>query len=128
MTTVRRVLFVCEGNLHRSPTAEKLYASTPGVETRSAGLSPFARVQVTEELLEWADVVFVMERRLARMLKRRFEPWPAGKEVVCLEIPDDYQRMQVELLAVLTERLTPHLGPPGRKPQVDERKEEIDAR
>ncbi len=109
---MKRVLFICEGNLHRSPTAERLYADTPGIKTRSAGLSPLARVQVTEELLAWADLIFVMERRLLKMLRRAFRPALADREVICLDVPDDYQCMQPELLAVLTERLGPHLGPP----------------
>jgi predicted protein tyrosine phosphatase len=91
-----RALFVCEANLHRSPTAERLYSATPGVEERSAGTSPLARVQVTEELLQWADAVFVMERRLHRLLLRRFAAALAGKK----------------LAAVLVRRLTPHLGEP----------------
>jgi predicted protein tyrosine phosphatase len=109
----RRVLFVCEGNLHRSPTAERLSATTPGIQARSAGLSDLARVQVTDELLAWADVVFVMQRRLRRLLRRRFAAALAGKELVCLGVPDDFQAGQPELVAVLTERLAPHLGPPA---------------
>jgi predicted protein tyrosine phosphatase len=108
-----RVLFVCEGNLHRSPTAERLYSTTPGIESRSAGLSPLARAQVTEDLLAWADVVFVMERRLRKMLRRRFPTALEHKELVCLEVPDDFQCMQPELLALLAERLAPHLGAPA---------------
>lgn len=108
----RHVLFVCEGNRHRSPTAARLYAATPGIVTRSAGLSDLARVQVCEELLAWAGVVFVMERRLRKLLRLRFEDARAGKEVVCLDIPDDYQADQAELVAILTERLTPYLGAP----------------
>src|SRR6185437_15723085 len=42
---VKRVLFVCEGNIHRSRTAEVLYGDTPGLEVRSAGLANSARVQ-----------------------------------------------------------------------------------
>ena len=109
---MKRVLFICEGNIHRSRTAETLYASTPGIEARSAGLWQFARVQVSEELLEWADVIFVMERGLRRTLKQRFGDSLAGKELVCLNVPDDYQYMQPELQSVLTERLSPHLGTP----------------
>jgi predicted protein tyrosine phosphatase len=109
---VKKVLFVCEGNLHRSPTAAALYAHKPGIKALSAGLSPLARVRVTDELLAWADVVFVMERRLVRLLRLCF-PTVTDKEVVCLKVPDDYQSMQPELLAVLAERLTPHLGPPA---------------
>jgi predicted protein tyrosine phosphatase len=110
----RHVLFVCEGNLHRSPTAERLYGATPGLAVRSAGLSPLARVQVCEELLSWAGVVFLMERRLRKLLRLRFGPFLAGKEVVCLDISDDYQADQPELIARLTECLTPYLGPPQR--------------
>jgi predicted protein tyrosine phosphatase len=108
----RRVLFVCEGNLHRSPTAETLYATTPGIIARSAGLSDLAGVQVTDEILEWADVVFVMEKRLQRMLRRRFSKAQALKDLVCLEVPDDFQYGQPELVTVLTKRLAPHLGQP----------------
>jgi len=64
--TFRHVLFICEGNLHRSPTAQRLYAAAPGLKTRSAGLSSLARVQVTGDLLDGADVTFGMEPRLAQ--------------------------------------------------------------
>lgn len=106
----RHVLFICEGNLHRSPTAERLYATTPGLKPRSAGLSSLARVQVTEELLAWADVIFVMERRLRRMLRQRFPNRVAATPLVCLDVPDDYQLMQPELITELRRRLEPHLG------------------
>ena len=39
----RRVLFICEGNIHRSVTAQRLDATTPGIETRSAGLASSLR-------------------------------------------------------------------------------------
>jgi predicted protein tyrosine phosphatase len=113
MPRPRRILFVCEGNLHRSPTAEAVYCSTKGLHVRSAGTSPQARTEVTEELLEWADVVFVMESHIAKLLKRRFPEQTQAKPIHSLDIPDDFQRMQPELVALLTERLTPHLGPPA---------------
>jgi predicted protein tyrosine phosphatase len=110
---VKRVLFICEGNLHRSPTAQRLYSSTPGIQVRSAGLSPLAQIQVTDELFAWADLVFIMERRLRKQLRRQFPESLEGKELVCLEVPDDFQFQQSELVAVLTERLAPYLGQPG---------------
>lgn len=108
----RRVLFICEGNLHRSPTAERLYSATPGIEPRSAGLSHLARVQVTDDLLIWADIVFVMEKRLHGMLRQRFPKELENKELVCLDVPDDFQFLQPKLFAVLTEKLIPYLGQP----------------
>jgi predicted protein tyrosine phosphatase len=128
MTKSRRVLFICEGNLHRSPTAERLYSTTPGVRTKSAGLSDLARVQVTDELLGWADVVFVMERRLRGLLRRRFATALAGKEVVCLDVPDDFQFEQPELVAILTERLLPHLGQPSAEAPEAEPEATLDRR
>jgi predicted protein tyrosine phosphatase len=117
----RRVLFVCEGNRHRSPTAERLYAATPGIRARSAGLSDLARVQVTDELLAWADVVFVMEQRLRGLLRQRFGAVLANKELVCLDVPDDFQFQQPELMAILAERLAPHLGPPTAAGEMEKR-------
>jgi predicted protein tyrosine phosphatase len=108
----KRVLFICEGNLHRSPTAEHLYSCTPGVEARSAGLSALARVQVTDDLLAWAEVVFVMDRRLRRLIRQRFPRSLKGKNLICLDVPDDFQFQQPELVALLTDRLAPHLGHP----------------
>jgi len=108
----KRVLFICEGNRHRSPTAEKLYSSTPGIKTRSAGLSDLARVQVTDELLAWADLLVVMDQRLRKMLRRQFATALLNKEMVCLEVPDDFQFGQPDLIAILTERLVPILGQP----------------
>lgn len=113
MKRSKHVLFICEGNLHRSPTAERLYSTTPSIETRSAGLASSARTQVTEEVLAWADLVFVMERRLLRLLQRRFSVELAGKEVVCLEVPDEFQFLQTDLVILLTERLVPYLGQPA---------------
>jgi predicted protein tyrosine phosphatase len=107
----RRVLFVCEGNLHRSPTAERLYANVPGLKTRSAGLSSLAKVQLTVELMEWADVIMVMEKRLLRMFKKQFPDNTAN--IVCLNVPDEFQRDQPELIEILTEQLTPYLGSPA---------------
>jgi predicted protein tyrosine phosphatase len=113
MSRPKRVLFVCEGNLHRSPTAEQLYASTAGLRVRSAGTSPLARRELDEELLDWADVVCAMEPRITKILKRRFPDQMAAKDVLELNIPDNFQRMQPELLALLVEQLTPHLGTPA---------------
>lgn len=89
MPRTERVLFVREGNRHRGPTAEQLDANTTGPKTRSAGLSPLARVQLADELPAWADLVFVTEKRLLRMLRERF-PGSAA-EVICLAVSDDFQ-------------------------------------
>ena len=56
-----KVLFVCTGNIDRSPTAEEIFRSYPGVEAKSAGTSELAPTRISKELVEWADLILVME-------------------------------------------------------------------
>jgi predicted protein tyrosine phosphatase len=104
-----RVLFICSRNRLRSPTAESVFASWPGVETDSAGLAPDADVPLTAEQLEWAEIVFVMEKVHRRKLAQRFKAAMQGKRVVCLDIPDNYEFMQPELIALLQRKAGPLL-------------------
>lgn len=104
------ILFVCTANKLRSPTAETLFAGRPGLEVSSAGLDPSAARVIDAAMVEGADIVFVMERRHRDLMKKRF-PGCAGKLVV-LGIPDEYERDQPELVALLLEKVTPFLGDP----------------
>lgn len=83
--------------------------SGPGVETDSAGLAPDADVPLDTEQLNWAEMIFVMERSHQRRLSQRFGAHLRGKRVVCLDIPDDYAFMQPELVALLEKRAGPYL-------------------
>ena len=103
------LLFLCARNRLRSPTAERVFASRPGVETASAGLAPDAEEPVTPDHLDQADLIFVMERAHRAKLQRRFGPHLKGKRVICLDIPDDYDFMQPELVALLEKRVGPFL-------------------
>jgi predicted protein tyrosine phosphatase len=98
---VQRVLFICSQNRLRSPTAEQVFSSYPDLEVASAGLSSDAAVQVSPEMLDWADVVFVMERAHSDKLSRQFAPYLRDKRVVCLDIADDYEFMDPELVRLL---------------------------
>ncbi|WP_250623195.1 low molecular weight protein tyrosine phosphatase family protein [Pinirhizobacter soli] len=109
MTEPRRLLFVCSQNRLRSPTAEHVFATHPGVETLSAGLNVGADVPLSEELLRWADMVFVMEKRHREKLSREFRQALGGTRVICLDIPDIYEYMDPELVALLEKRVTPYL-------------------
>lgn len=99
------LLFVCTQNRLRSPTAEQVFADWPGVETASAGLGNDADVPVSPELLEWADIVFVMEQAHRRRLAERFKPHLKRVRVICLGIPDDYDYMQPELVQLLESKV-----------------------
>lgn len=97
----RNILFICSQNRLRSPTAEQVFADWPGIETRSAGLNNGAETPVTPELLDWADMIFVMERAHRSKLSAKFKACLGGKRVICLEIPDNYAYMDPDLIALL---------------------------
>ena len=103
------VLFLCSRNRLRSPTAERVFADWPGVETASAGLSPDAETRVTPDLLDWADLVVVMESVHRRRLAGAFPRHLHGKRVVCLDIRDDYDFMAPALVDLLMARMPRHL-------------------
>ena len=113
MSAVTNLLFLCARNRLRSPTAERVFAGRPGVETASAGLAPDAEEPVTPDHLAWADLIFVMERAHRAKLQRRFRAHLKGKRVICLDIPDDYAFMQPELVALLEKKVGPHIKSTG---------------
>jgi len=104
-----RVLFVCYFNRKRSATAERVFGKDPGLDVRSAGTSPDALVQVNARMLEWADVVFVMDEQQNDALARAFPRHPALARSVILHIKDDYDFLDSELVSLLRERVQPHL-------------------
>lgn len=103
------VLFLCSQNKLRSPTAEQVFAGYPGIACSSAGLNHDAENPLTPELLEWAELIFVMEKAQRSRLTERFREYLHDKRVVCLNIPDNYRYMQPELVSLLEKKVTPHL-------------------
>jgi len=110
--TLMHVLFVCSQNRLRSPTAERVFAAWEGIEVASAGLSPSARVPLTAELLDWADLVFVMENAHRSELSIRFRDDVVGKRIICLDIPDEFEYMDPILVGLLKARVSRHLPHP----------------
>lgn len=100
-----QVLVVCSRNQWRSPTAEKLINGMPGFEARSAGTGAAARVRVNKRHIAWAGIILVMQHHHARRLREIFGDALAGKPMHCLDVPDDYQFMDPELVALLQQRL-----------------------
>jgi predicted protein tyrosine phosphatase len=105
---MRRVLFICSRNRLRSPTAESVFAG-PQIETDSAGLAPDADCVLSVEQVEWADLIFVMEKQHGVKLKQKFTASLQGKKVVCLDVPDRYQFMQPELITLLQQKVGRYL-------------------
>ncbi|MGB6723309.1 MAG: hypothetical protein WBE72_21105 [Terracidiphilus sp.] len=76
-------------------------------------MSPDAENPVSADLIEWADLVFAMERAHRRKLQHRFGSLLKRKQIVVLDIPDKFGFMDAELVRMLKEKVTPHLS--GRK-------------
>jgi len=102
LSSVQRVLFICNQNRLRSPTAERVFSTWPGIEVASAGLASDALVPVTPELLQWADTVFVMEKSHRNRLRRKYKSHLKSRRLICLNVPDQYEFMDPELVRLLT--------------------------
>lgn len=103
-----RALFICHFNKKRSATAERVFGRDPTLEVLSAGTSDEALVQVNQRMLEWADIVFVMDDEQLRDLRRMFPGHAAVEGAVCLDIRDVYHFLDPQLVTLLQERTRPH--------------------
>ncbi len=102
---MKRILFICG----RSPTAEKTFSSYPGIEVASAGINHDAEEPLTPEWIEWADLIFVMEKSHRTKLSKKFRVHLKNKRVICLDIPDEYAYLDPELVRLLQSKILPFL-------------------
>ena len=83
-----------------------MFSQFSGIKCSSAGLNNDAENPVTPELIEWADLIFVMEKAHRNKLSAKFKRYLGDKKVVCLEIPDDYEFMDPELVRLLKAKVS----------------------
>ncbi len=79
---MKNVLFICSQNKLRSPTAEQI---------------------------EWADIVFVMEKSHRSKVQGKYRAHLNGKRLICLHIPDEYEFMDPHLIELLKAKVPSHL-------------------
>ena len=103
------VLFVCARNQWRSPTAEKLFANVPNINVASAGLSSKSKRRVSHKILDWADIVYVMEKKHRERILETFGNEDSLPPIVSLDIPDNYQFMDPDLIEILEGQVRPLL-------------------
>ncbi|WP_119275251.1 low molecular weight protein tyrosine phosphatase family protein [Taklimakanibacter deserti] len=106
---MKKILFVCSQNRLRSPTAEQIFSKRRDIEVDSAGTNNDADQPLTAELVEWADIIFVMEKAHRRKLQQRFRLQLKNTRVVCLGIPDDFAFMDPMLVRILEARVSRYL-------------------
>src|SRR3954470_21766145 len=112
MAPIQKILFVCSRNRWRSLTAERMYDGFSRYAVKSAGTEAGARIRLTQGHIGWADLIFVMEKKHAQRLRLKFEEALAGKRIICLHIPDDYDYMQPALIDLLKAKLSEHVEVP----------------
>jgi predicted protein tyrosine phosphatase len=108
----KKYLFVCYANEQRSRTAEDVcrkMAAQRGfdIAVTSAGIAPAANNPLTKELVNQADIIFVMEDYMQIAVEEVYGG--KGKNIVCFDIPDIYYRNDPQLIEILQEQLRPYL-------------------
>ena len=100
-----KILFVCTINRMRSATAHTVFQNDHRFEVKSAGTDKTANIVLSEDLLNWADSIIVMEKHHRNYIRSKFPRVYDNKSIVCLYIEDEYEYMQPELISILKDRL-----------------------
>ncbi len=108
------LLFVCSENRLRSPTAEAVFSACDGINAIGAGTNKDAETPVSGDLIEWADVIFVMENSHRNKITRQYNRLLTHKKLVCLGIPDNYECMDPILIDRLKRTVSGHLRLPNQ--------------
>ncbi len=105
----QNILFICSVNKQRSKTAEDYFSSQyTNLEFQSAGTNikqceREGTNPILEEILIWADIIFVMENKHAKFIKDNFAKSYLSKTIV-LNIEDKFKYYQKELISILIEK------------------------
>jgi len=103
------LLFVCDKNVMRSRTAEAIYNGSSQHRAKSAGVAHNSKVNVTPNLIHWADIIFVMEEEHKEYLTREFPADIGFREIIILGIDDFYYYMDPELVTLIKDKVDPYL-------------------
>ena len=105
MTTDRpKILVVCGRNKRRSRTAEYIFKNDNRFQIKSAGLSSQSDIQLSEKLINWADVIFVMDNGQRNRIQNQYRTMQLP-DIHNLHIADDYEYLEPELIDMLTTRI-----------------------
>jgi len=103
----KKLLFVCNENLNRSPTAEDLFKGSKKVIAKSCGTNVLALKRINKHSVKWADKIFVMEQHNKEKI---IEDFPEAKQKIkVLEVFDLYPHGDSELVEILKKKLKRYL-------------------
>ena len=103
---MQRILFICSENRLRSPTAEAVFNEYDGIEAIGAGTNSDAVTPLSGDLIEWADVIMVMEDAHRNKVAKKYRELLKNKRLVVLDVADNYTYMQAELVQLLKQKVS----------------------
>ena len=103
------ILFICSRNKWRSATAETIYKGSTVHLFKSAGTEPSAVNKVSAKHITWADLIFAMEKKHKQRLMEKYPEETRFKQIIVLDIPDEYEYMDKELVDMLFTSVDPYL-------------------
>ena len=99
-----KILVICGRNKRRSRTAEYIFKNDSRFQIRSAGLSPQSDVQLNEKLINWADIIFVMDNQQRKRIQIQYRSLEIS-EIHSLNIADEYEYLDSSLVTMLTTKI-----------------------
>jgi len=106
---MKKLLFVCCENRLRSPTAEAIFSEYESIEAIGAGTNNDAATPVSGDLIEWADIILVMEKTHRNKVSKKYKALLKNKRLIVLDIPDNYECMDPELIQLLKVKVSRHV-------------------
>lgn len=108
---MQKILFICSANRDRSKTAEEFFSEKYSMSCnfKSAGTNRKLCEQINsnfieEDMLEWADFIFLMERKHKNKVNQYFGGRFNNKMTI-LNIKDHYRYYKPDLITVLEEKM-----------------------
>ncbi len=91
-----KILFICAANAQRSPSFENWFKENkPQYEIRSAGIYFGYPYQVNEEILLWADKIYLMDLSQEMHISRKYPEFLNKCEIIGCS--DQYSRDSPEI-------------------------------
>lgn len=76
---------------------------------KSAGTEPSARKKLNSKIIEWADYIFVMEKKHKQRMSENFPTETKNKRIIILNIPDEFKYMDLELIEEIKSKVEDYI-------------------
>src|ERR1700712_953137 len=98
------ILIICGKNKRRSRTAEYIFKNDDRFNIRSAGLSPKSDHKLSENDLNWAGLILVMEKEHRAKIRQLYRHMQLPV-IEILNIADEYEYLDKELIQILNDKI-----------------------